>query len=387
MARNARITVEDRAQAMDAQGEFLEYNADLNYDADTEEALHKLKDSFAGTDTKGTMWVYRLPLDTEGEVIGNAKPTMLFNASIDRYELEELSTKLRKEYMKPGERAVFRITATMRGQQGMKLNRLLILQRENVEEMPEPSARESFAELFKIVQESNQQAADRTERLLTAIAARESTRPAIDPVQMSMQMLAAMTGLTQSLVARPVAPATDPMQTLTMTLGALKQMKGFFGDGGGEDGDPDSLASVLRAAQPIASTIGELLKRSGPAVAALPNPHLRRRRVAVTSPAVVTDPAIQEVRQMLAQIIPQLKAMSESAAGGADPKAVASMVLQAFEPDSPEETKFMGFLEREDWWQLLSGVYPPAVPHQPWFTALREAILAEFDSDEPAAGA
>lgn len=393
-----RISAEERAQATEPEAEFVEYSADINYDADTEEALHKLRDTFAGTDTKGTMWVYRLPLDDHGEVVGNAKPSMCFNAPLDRYELEELSSKLRTEYMKAGERAIFRVTATVRGTQGMKLNRLLILQREN--EAAEPgNARESFGDLLRIVQESNAAAAERTERLLASITARQAVAPVIDPVEQSMRMMAAMTGLTQSLVMRTGGmPAADPMASLQSTMAVLKQMRGFFGEGGVRDdgGDPDSLASIFRAAGPIAMTIGELLKRS-PVHPMLAAPNVRRRRPgqvpagAATRPAAqpavtasAPDPIVLGIRQMLAQIRPQIDAMIQSAVQGAEPKAVAELVLEAFTPDSPEEQRFVSFLEREDWWQLLSGINPATVPHQEWFTHLRTAILAAFDSEEPA---
>lgn len=394
-----RISAEERAQATEPEAEFLEYSADLNYDADTEEALHKLRDTFAGTDTKGTMWVYRLPLDDHGEVVGNAKPSMCFNAPLDRYELEELSSKLRTEYMKAGERAIFRVTATVRGTAGMKLNRLLILQREN--ESAEPvNARESFGDLLRIVQESNAAAAERSERLFASITARQVVTPAIDPIDQSMRMMAAMTGLTQSLVMRTSgAPAADPMTSLQSTLAVLKQMRGFFGDGSSsaDGGDPDSIASIFRAAAPIASTIGELLKRA-PVYPMLAAPSVRRRRpgqvpagvatVPGAQPAVAAhapDPIVLGIRQMLAQIRPQIDAMIQSAAQGAEPAAVAELVLEAFVPDSPEERRFMSFIEREDWWQLLAGVNPAVVPHQAWFTNLRGAILAAFEPEEPAA--
>src|ERR1700687_1472237 len=97
-----RITREERASADTPHAEFLPYDEQLQYDADTEAAIEDLKASTATAEQKATLWLYRVPTDDEGEMVQNAKPSLLFTAPIDRYTHEEISTRLMNVYMKPG---------------------------------------------------------------------------------------------------------------------------------------------------------------------------------------------------------------------------------------------------------------------------------------------
>jgi hypothetical protein len=379
-----RITQAEREAATDAQSEFLGHD-DAAYDADTEEAINNFRDSLAGAENKGTLWVYRLPTDERGEVIAAAKPASLFSAPIDRFELEELGARLRSQYMKPGERAVFRLTVTQRGTQGLRLNRLLILERERVEEAP--NARESMTEILRVIQESNQAAADRTERLLGALHVQRAAAPATDPMQQSLAIVAAITGLTHSLVRQSpmTAPASssDPMATMETTMRVMARMRSFFDGGGGDgEGDPDGLASILRAAGPIVATIGELARR--PAMLPAQAAPARRRGVRAApgaAPAVAPATAQQEVEPMIAQLRPQFEALTQAARDGGDPLAVAPLVLEAIPEGSPVEARFVEFLQRPNWFATVVAVYAPAREHAEWFLKLRDAILAEFEAD------
>ena len=308
---------------------------------------------------------------------------------------------LRSKYMKPGERAIFRITATMRGQQGMKLNRLMILQRENVTEETREARQDSIAEMLRVIQEGQAAADARTERMLAALATQRQATPAPDQMQQTLAMVAAITGLTQSLVRQsaPVqgAPAADPMAQFESTIRVMSRMRGFFGgDGGGagDETDPDSIAGILKAGAPYVQTLGALLSR---APAALPGPPRRRRVAATAAPVTPTvqapgmAPAAQPVQapphnpeevRMFAQLRPQFEALTNMAREGSIAKDVAPLVIQEIPEGSPLEQQFLAFLEGPTWWNSICAIYPGAKEHAPWLKELRDAILAEFEGDD-----
>lgn len=380
----------ERETASDA--EFIEYNADINYDQDTEEALDKLKAQFAGSETKGTLWVYQLPLDDKGEPIGNAKMVNLFNVPLDAYELEQIIERIRDEYMEPGQEAVFRVMATLRGQTGLKLNRLLRIRKAASKVKPEEE-KESLASLLKVMQESQAQMLDRQERMFASLAARQSATPATDPIQLAMGMMAAMSGMASTLV-RNTAPApvaapapADPMAMFSQTMNVMRSMRSFFGNQDAPaDEDGDSLVSVLRAGRPYLETIGTLLQRGAPLPVVQHRARRLRREVAqpVARPAPPLKPAGEN--PMFAQLRPQIEALSKSASEGASATDCAPLVIEAIPEGSPIEQQFIDFLAQEGWFGKLKLIYPACASQEAWFTELRNAILAQYEEPEGEGG-
>lgn len=73
---------------------------------------------------------------------------------------------------------------------------------------------------------------------------------------------------------------------------------------------------------------------------------------------------------------------SARAARGLDPAQYAEVLLDDVGPDN--EAVFVGFLEQENWFEILTEINPVVAPYKGWFSALREAVFECFqDSGDP----
>src|SRR6266404_3406975 len=118
------------------------------YDPETEAAFEQFREDLRTHNTDGTLWCYRMPLDERGDLIANAKNTILFPAPIQRYSLEEVIARVQSEYMvAPERRACIRIAGTRKGERGVRFNTVVMVEiSARAAEVPKDPARESIAE-------------------------------------------------------------------------------------------------------------------------------------------------------------------------------------------------------------------------------------------------
>ena len=69
---------------------------------------------------------------------------------------------------------------------------------------------------------------------------------------------------------------------------------------------------------------------------------------------------------------------------GGDPGAIGKTMGEMIPPDFEE--KILDLLEKPDWFERLAGFNPLVKPHQEFFTAVRNSVLAEYEFIEGEGG-
>lgn len=406
---------------------------ETEWDPDLEASFEQLREDFRQANSEGTLWVYRLPLDERNELISNAKHVFLFSAPVQRYSTEEIYAKVQTEFMEGMRVACIRVAATKKGERGVRFNHVVMVEKSQRLATPEtaitPAPGGGFSEVVRAIQESNQATVAMVQQLLKQPAALPAP-PAEKPIAQIRELAEVVFLLSggKQAAAAPVAAAAAPQRSILDELKTLRELRGFVtelaGGGGGGDGDDGDdgggssggggPAAVLKHLSPWANLFAQMMQRQGGARGPVRRPQARQPQtfeqptptpvpapVAAGSapidpfsiptpapqPATAPQPKTPENDPVIAQLREQFEALTRSAAEGAPPANLAPMILQMIPADSPQEDMFIGFLESPTWWQQLTAVYPPAAPHEQWFTQLRMLILSEYEDDSPAGAA
>lgn len=386
----------------------------MQYDPDLENAFTEFRDALKTSQATGMLRVYRIPYDERGRPSYVSKnQAILFSCPVDLYSMEEIVTKVKKEFIRPGEnRICVRLIGTRSGEGGIKFNKILEIEQENQSvPSPNPEIRESMADLLRAVQENSSQQMQAFQGLFERLIA--SKTPSTDPMQIAIGMMGAMAQF-MAVINKPAGAVAAPAGTLLEQIETLKALRGLATDLTGEGGsDENTAVGVAKAVAPVAASFLDILKRSSPQ-AQLPPPALPRPPSAApmvdrppvpqASPSAESRPVVlpgdaptpprinpnqpRGDQIVFAQIRPQLDALTQMAAEGADPKTVSEMVLQMMPESDEMDTALFEFLNDSKWFEKLSVMNPKIIPQREWFEKLHAAMLAEFSEEgNPTTGA
>lgn len=189
----------------------------------------------------------------------------------------------------------------------------------------------------------------------------------------------ALTTISTMLLKHSLESSKTSMDDMLSTIIKLKKLAGE-----GEEEEGEEKGSFV---QDIVGSIPQLMKAMFPGGAQAQAQPAQAIPVEsspispVPGMAVVSDDKPKELtpQEKMEAIIP---ALIQFALQKADPGEVHDMYAELLSDD--EYDTVCEFLEQKDWWDRLSKNIPQMVPHQAWFSALREIILEEPPAEEQA---
>lgn len=260
---------------------------------------------------------------------------------------------------------------------GLRARDTLTLEAETVTAVAEGSGSD-VAKILQAMQEQNR-----------AVMEALTNRPVVDPMAQMAQTLALMTSMREAfgMTNKPEKSSVSEI------IDAVRELKGIAGELGGEKEDEGGMASLVKLATPIMGMVQARLAQQQqpegfPAIsmpeglASYPQPAPSQAGVLDPNPPL---PEEDEDMNALAMMLmhTHLKILCKQAKQNGDVQAGAEYVLDQL----PDE--MLDALEAPEWWSQLSMIAPFVVPHQAWFTSVRDralAILAEEDAANPEGG-
>lgn len=373
-------------------------------------------------DSSGWMRVYRIPTDYAGNpVAGTKKRSELFNFPWGAMQPDDVVERVRREYMRPGEvRVTIQITGGRDSARGVLLNRLITIEKPNENDKTKP---DTLSEVMRVMQQAQTASDDRMERVLAAMAVRNSSAEPFDPMKMMTMMMGMMTiGMNMGKQNQP-APAgigADPVDGMMKMMGLMSSMKDFTAKlegpkAEGASGDGDSLGNMLSSVAKIAEPISLMLK-SAANNPKLPAPGARvirkdlrlkenRQRPPsindppplATAPAASTLPsenispaqlsAEDENKMELEKLKANLGIVITMHDTGQTPESVAQLVLNSTPPDQQDE--LLDLMAGETFVADMAMLDPRINLDVEWYEALALAVcdLIDPDAAEGAPGA
>ncbi len=351
--------------------------------------------------------VTRVPMDAQGNPRANTKHSShLFQEPLGANTVVDIIERIRRDFMTPGEKGMFRVIGSQKGRQGIKFNKLLTIER-GKEKGEAPT--NSFEQIARMMQESQRMADERAERLISAMTTRVGPAGG-DPIDQMTKMMTAMGAMMGPMMAvmagRPMTPTPDPTDSLVKLATTMKTLNGMFGGGAGaEVEDSSSLASIVKAIAPMAGPALQLMvegkrgenlrlartpKLAAPAkVAPKVIPAAPKAAPKTDAPATADAPSNvetpltpeeQEIKNMeLAELKKNLDTVVDLCESGRAPEQVAKLVLAAVPQEKDEE--FLALLDDDDYVNNMALLNPRVEPHRDWFEKLRSALLAEYEPD------
>jgi len=355
--------------------------------------------------------VTRVPMDAQGNPRANTKHSShLFQEPLGANTVVDIIERIRRDFMTPGEKGMFRVIGSQKGRQGIKFNKLLTIERGK--EKGEAAGNDSFSQVMRAMQESQRLADERAERMISALTTRVS--PGADPIDQMTKMMTAMGAMMGPMMAvmagRPMTPTPDPTDSLVKLATTMKTLNGMFGGGAGTEAeDTSSLASIVKAIAPMAGPALQLMvegkrgenlrlarqpKLAAPAkvapkvIPAAPKgsetpkaaPGAPATADATSNVETPLTPEEQEIKNMeLAELKKNLDTVVDLCESGRAPEQVAKLVLAAVPQEKDEE--FLALLDDDDYVNNMALLNPRVEPHREWFEKLRGALLAEYEPD------
>lgn len=400
MARTARlITAEEREKGVDAV-----YSTDPTEitdlgDRDAEDAWNDWQEALKTSEASGLIHAHRLPADSDGNPLQGKGARFSHLGSWDHqlYSFEELVEKLRRDFVKPGERAHIKLTGMVKGKRGSMFSQIVTIEKAAAA----PDGGESVSQLFRLMQEGQ----ERNAQMLREII-RPSDVTGNQPVQSSkaitevakewLAILAPIVGpIATAIITRPARPKSD----LSELVAAMSQMRDFM-QGKSDDTPEDSgtLTAIIKSVLPALPDLAKVLASNtrpaaAPARVALPSPVVRE---SIPTPAAPSNPipnreisgptmAVQSQPQgvsneMLAQIKPHLEELAALAEQKQDPKEVAKLLLSML-PESVVDV-LDNLVQAPEAFARLALLSPKVRLHAQWFEELRQALDAELQEDD-----
>lgn len=376
--------------------------------SDDSEAFDKFRESGDSETAGKVIWVYRIPTDSKNNPTGE-DARHLFSAPIDRYDLPQLYDRIKKDYMPRGYGiGTFRIFVRTVGQRGVHWKKLLVLEKGAHDDEPLPAPPEiksgdpAVAALAEAMRQQN-------ELLSRLFEARQNSVPPPDPMAQTERMLAMVASLTTAINGRPT-PAVGTPQTLGEMANGFREMmklsREFGGDSGagGED-EAEGALGVMKSLTPWAGVLEKLLDgiKNQPARALpAPQPNVLRRepprvagrpptqeeiaaRAAQTQPAapMMAKPPIRAPQNspggdaVLMKIVELTNDLITLKNNGGEPVGIGKTLTGMVTSDMEE--RLLDLLEPDDWFDRLAAFNPKIREHKEFFTAVRDAMLSEYD--------
>lgn len=188
----------------------------------------------------------------------------------------------------------------------------------------------------------------------------------------------ALTTISTMLLKHSLESSKTSMDDMLSTIIKLKKLAGED-----EEEESEDKGSFV---QDIVGAVPQLMKAMFPGGQAQAQP---AQAIPVEATQASPVPGMEVVSAEKAKpLSPQEKmeaiipALIQFALQKADPGEVHDMYAELLSDD--EYDTVCEFLEQKDWWDRLSKNIPQMVPHQAWFSSLREIILEEPPAEEQA---
>jgi hypothetical protein len=383
---------------------------------DTEAAFNDFRESFHTGEEPGVVRAWELLIDERGNIGTTRTQTRLGSWPVDAYTMDELCKLLIDQYMTPDQqRMAVRLVGTDPKKTGYVFNKIVMLKR-SLKKESSSNGSESTASIMKMMQENNERIMAMMQRLQAPKEEKDVMAEINKMMAFSQAMNAPMMAMLQSflpaLAGRPApTTGTDPFGSLDSLLNVAERISDMRGGGGGESGDDNSFAGILRAITPLAKPALEAL----PAIAAMSaaRPKLAAPAPAAPRPAAPGSvptaapvsagilkpqpapaapmPNIQPTdipsgdSAMLAQLKPQIDSLVEMAAAGSEPVGAADLIFdQVFlDPNLPEEIfqKLAGFVDSPTFVNYVIVMNPAAKPHAAWFESFKTQIVKRMNAE------
>jgi hypothetical protein len=368
--------------------------------------------------------VYRIPTNEKGDPVPNARnQAELFSAALDLYTFDEVINRVRREFMPPGMAVTtVRLMGTKKRSEnspgGIVFNQIVTVEKSANEAIGQ--AKESTAELMRVIQESAQRQMEMLERVM-------GNRTQSDPLDNMAKLGALMTTMMTPLLtaigggggSRSSMKELMEMLVIAKNLGGgdggglksrleeitlLKSLATELGGEGNEDGDTP--AGIIKAVSPLAGPIMEALaafQKNQAESKALAREKLatRKRLTTVTDTTSAGGERGKSIEQsadaqrqksatpqgsaslvnnedefMLKLIREQLGTLTEVAAENGDPVPLAAMLIEGI-PEEYDE-KVLAFLENKNCLAVLESLHPKVKEHRDWFARFHKACLDQF---------
>lgn len=370
-------------------------------DLDTEESWDSWIDDLKTSEASGTVRVYKLPLDSDGNptMAKGARQILLMSCPHQQYSFDDLIDHVKLNFLQPGEMATLRILGTRSGHRGVMFNRMVPVQRaaSGANHSPE-SAGSNVLGVIQAMQTQTRQQTEMLERIMRGERTAEPAAPK-ESIKEWLTVLAPIAGpIITAWLARP-APKSD----LEGLIGAMVKLKDLTGDGGGSGNEEDTTLGIVKAvAGPGLQLLNTLAQNHGQNVphrirhvpasaktATLPPANGVATSAASAQPVPESPPvppasqsAASETDPMLAQLAPQLEQLAAMAEQGADPAEVAKLVMDMLPNNDDLDQRLYGLLSDTSSFARLKLMAPKMQQFSEWFEKLRVAMLAEFEEEK-----
>lgn len=406
-------------------------------DEDIQAAFDAWKSGLEDSESPGSVRVFRVPLDAQGNASHSAGGQVRLGTwPVDQFTFDTLCDKMVKEFMLPTESMMaVRLIGTMAGKQGVRFNKIVVLQRPNVLANPNLPKNE-VSEIMRAMQEGQ-------ERMFRMIQEMKPPTTAGSPGDMQgmMQFAAMMRVMTEpmtqmmgpmmaALAGRPI-PAGPAGGGIKETIETMMLMDKFMGRRGGGPSEPDWMrmtTAVAGVAKPLlelaaANQLQGTRTRKQPAQLAAPRTAGVAQPVPAPAPQSVpvqptatppvytgvdlsrpsplpagslapgpniTTPSThlpQETPTMFAETKKQIDALVDVARNNADPVAVADLFFdQTMTTLSDHDYSQLAAIIESDNFLSTIGIYNTQVKdYADWFGRMRTQLverIKEADSGE-----
>jgi len=323
-------------------------------------------------DQYSKMTISRVPMNRHGQR-GAQKLSFLFEAGIDEYSYSQLLSKLRDEYGS----GFYKIQA--RNEKGqLKLNKTVAVEAPVADTDKADANNPTVAVIQEFTRSQNEQNAE-----LREFMTRSNPPQGADMIDQVVKIAGAVAPLLAALgLSRPEpAPPKTVIEMLTEAKMVSELMGGNNESQLGEANGWSALTETLKALGPA---IGGAMAAGVAVPPDTPLPQLAAPLPEVD--ATVNPPLIDKIKQQEAidvarkELATQINMLLVQAKGGADPIAVAEMVVNMTLPE--QEERLWDSIVREDCVTTMVEVVPEVDEHREWFANLRLGILELMSEPE-----
>lgn len=363
----------------------------VDLDPDSELSWDDWIESLKGSEHPGLVRAYRVPLDADGNpsVVKGSRQILLGTWPHQQFSYDDLISKIKVEFLKPGETAAIRFAGTQPGRRGVIFNKIVTVQRAADGGASTTVAGNSpdTIGLLRAFQEATSANQAMMERFLSARDVTPS-KPIGDSVKDWLAILSPLLApVLLAVVNRP-----KEKSDLEGLIGAVLKLKGLAEDGKGGADDDSSTMSIIKAVAPEGLKLLTVLAqnqqpRAVPgAMRRIPSrrmpPPIEQQPKAAEPAPIPTPQTATENDPMLAQLKPQLDTLAEMAANGTDPAEVAKLVLETLPSTDEVDEQVLKLVSSPESFARLYLLSPAFALQQEWGEKLRLALLAEFPEEE-----
>lgn len=370
------ITDQDRAGAQDVY--YLPAGMDPEDIEKTQEDLDfdAFKSEMLDSDQYAKLTVSKQPVDSRMRPMGK-KLMQCFECGIDDYTFSQLCTRIREDHGT----GLYKVQG--RNAKGhFKFGRTIGI------EAPKnmtPNSENDVGALIDKFSDAMERQQVRTEEMLRSMMPAQTSGDAIDQIVKITTAVAPI--LTALGISRPEPP--PPQKTLVEMLTEVKMVQELMGgNNDGLQGEANGWSALTATLQSLGPAIGAALAAAPPTPEAAPQ--LAAPKLEPETTALETTPSHDQMLEHQKAVEMQKEALTKQigmlliqAKGGADPAAIAEMVVN-MTPAEHEERLWNTILP-ENCVDTMAAAVPEVNEHREWFDNLRIGILDLMSEPEPSA--